>query len=160
MRISSSDGVGFDGSSIRGFQAIDESDMLMMPDPTTARIDPYTAVPTMYVVCDIYDPITRERYDRDPRGVAQRAEAYLKSTGIGDTAYMGPEPEFFVFDNVRYDITNDAQLPRGRFRSRASGTPARDEGHGNLGYKIRPKAGYYPGAAARHAAWTSAPRWS
>ena len=83
-------GVGFDGSSIRGFQSIDASDMLMMPDPTTARLDPYTAVPTMYVVCDLYDPTTRKRYDRDPRGIAQRAEAHLKNTGVGDIAYMGP----------------------------------------------------------------------
>ena len=82
-------GVGFDGSSIRGFQSIDASDMLMMPDPTTARLDPYTAVPTMYVVCDLYDPTTRKRYDRDPRGIAQRAEAHLKNTGVGDIAY-GP----------------------------------------------------------------------
>src|SRR5215211_8773570 len=80
------DGVGFDGSSIRGFQAINESDMLMMPIADTAQIDPYTSIPTMYILCDIYDPVTRERYSRDPRGVAQRAEAHLKDSGLGDTA--------------------------------------------------------------------------
>jgi glutamine synthetase len=136
-------GVGFDGSSIRGFQAIDASDMLMMPDPTTARIDPYATIPTMYILCDLYDPITRDRYDKDPRGIAQRAEAYLKETGIGDTAYMGPEPEFFVFDQVRYDITNNAS-----FHEVDSGegfwNTGRAEDGGNLGYKIRPKSGYYP----------------
>ena len=117
--------------------------MLMMPDPTTARLDPYTAVPTMYVVCDLYDPITRKRYDRDPRGIAQRAEAHLKNSGIGDIAYMGPEPEFFVFDNVRFDITNNASFHsvdsiEGYWNSGS------ENGHGNLGYTTRPKAGYFP----------------
>ena len=104
------DGVGFDGSSIRGFQAINESDMLMMPIAETARIDPYTSIPTLYLLCDIYDPVTHIRYSRDPRGVAQRAEAYLQSSGMGDTAYFGPEPEFFVFDNVQYGSTNEASF--------------------------------------------------
>lgn len=136
------EGVGFDGSSIRGFQAINESDMLMMPDPATAQIDPYTSIPTLYVLCDIYDPITRERYQRDPRGVAQRAETYLKESGLGDTSYFGPEPEFFVFDNVQYTHTNEMSFHRidsveGFWNS------GKDEGP-NLGYKIRPKAGYYP----------------
>jgi glutamine synthetase len=137
------DGVGFDGSSIRGFQAIDSSDMLMMPDPTTARIDPYATIPTMYVLCDLYDPITRDRYDKDPRGIAQRAEAYLKESGIGDTAYMGPEPEFFVFDHVAYDITNNASFHEVN-SSEGFWNTGRDEGGANLGYKIRPKSGYYP----------------
>ena len=96
------DGVGFDGSSVRGFQAINESDMLMIPDPNTAQIDPYTEVPTLTLICDIYEPVSGDRYSRDARGVAQRAEAYLKSSGIGDTVFIGPEPEFFVFDSVRY----------------------------------------------------------
>ena len=100
------EGLGFDGSSIRGFQAINESDMLLMPDLSTAFVDPVLAVPTLSLVCDIYDPLTLEPYSRDPRGVAQRAEEYLKSTGLGDTAYFGPEPEFFVFDNVQYASTN------------------------------------------------------
>ena len=136
-------GVGFDGSSIRGFQAIDASDMLMIPDPETARIDPYTAIPTMYMVCDLYDPTTRKRYDRDPRGIAQRAEAHLKSTGIGDVAYMGPEPEFFVFDNVQYEITNNTAY---HMVDSAEGfwNTGRDEDGSNLGYKLRPKSGYYP----------------
>ncbi len=136
------DGVGFDGSSIRGFQAINESDMLMMPIAETAQIDPYTSIPTMYLLCDIYDPVTHIRYSRDPRGVAQRAEEYLQSSGMGDTAYFGPEPEFFVFDNVQYGSTNEAS-----FHSVDSvegfWNTGRDE-EPNLGYKIRPKAGYYP----------------
>jgi glutamine synthetase len=136
------DGVGFDGSSIRGFQAINESDMLMMPDPTTARIDPYTTIPTMYVLCDVYDPVTGDRYSRDPRGVAQRAEAYLSESGLGDTAYFGPEPEFFVFDNVQYHHTNESSFHmvdsvEGFWNTGAGDGP-------NLGYKIRPKSGYYP----------------
>ena len=117
------DGVGFDGSSIRGFQAINESDMLMMPDPETAQIDPYTQIPTMYVLCDIYDPRNGSRYSRDPRGVAQRAEAYLKSTGLGDTAYFGPEPEFFVFDNVHTPPPTSRRFTPS-IPSKASGTPA------------------------------------
>ncbi|MGH2548109.1 MAG: glutamine synthetase beta-grasp domain-containing protein, partial [Thermomicrobiales bacterium] len=104
------EGVGFDGSSIRGFQAINESDMLLIPDPTTARIDPFTQIKTLYIICNIFDPVTGERYSRDPRGVAERAEAYLKSTGIADTSFFGPEPEFFVFDNVRYSHTNQASF--------------------------------------------------
>ena len=136
------DGVGFDGSSIRGFQAINESDMLMMPDPTTAQIDPYTQIPTMYILCDIYDPRNGTRYSRDPRGVAQRAEEYLKSTGLGDTAYFGPEPEFFVFDNVQYASTNESSF-HAVDSVEGFWNTGRDE-EPNLGYKIRPKAGYYP----------------
>jgi glutamine synthetase len=136
------EGVGFDGSSIRGFQHINESDMLMMPIAETARIDPYMEIPTMYVLCNIYDPVTGNRYSLDPRGVAERAEGYLKSSGLGDTAYFGPEPEFFVFDNVQYGSTNEAS-----FHSVDSvegfWNTGSDEGP-NLGYKIRPKAGYYP----------------
>ncbi len=136
------DGVGFDGSSIRGFQAINESDMLMLPDATTARIDPYTSIPTMYVLCDIFDPVTRQRYTRDPRGVSHRAEEYLHLSGLGDTAYFGPEPEFFVFDNVQYAHTNESSFHSVDSVEGFWNTGA-DEGP-NLGYKIRPKAGYYP----------------
>ncbi len=136
------EGVGFDGSSIRGFQAINESDMLMMPDPASARIDPFTSIPTMYMLCDVYDPVTHERYSRDPRGVAQRSEQYLIDSGLGDTAFFGPEPEFFVFDNVQYHHSNEAS-----FHSVDSvegfWNTGRDEAP-NLGYKIRPKSGYYP----------------
>ena len=136
------EGVGFDGSSIRGFQAINESDMLMIPDPATAQIDPFTTIKTMYLICDIYDPVSGDRYHKDPRGVAQRAEAYLKETGLADTAYFGPEPEFFVFDNVQYssqghDSFYKVDSVEGHWNT------SKDEGP-NLGYKVRPKAGYYP----------------
>ena len=96
------EGMGFDGSSIRGFQSIESSDMILLADPTTAVIDPICAAPTLSLVCDIFDPITREPYSRDPRYVAKKAAQYLLDTGIADTAYMGPEAEFFVFDQVRY----------------------------------------------------------
>src|SRR5512134_3413203 len=98
------DGYGFDGSSIRGWQAINESDMLMVPDASTAFIDPYMQHKTLVLICDVCDPITREKYSRDPRHIAKKAEAYLKQTGIGDTAYFGPEAEFFIFDDVKYDV--------------------------------------------------------
>ena len=96
------EGVGFDGSSIRGFKEIHESDMLLMLDAETAFIDPVLEVPTLAIVCDVYDPITRDPYSRDPRFIAARADAYLKQTGIGDTSFWGPEAEFFLFNNVRY----------------------------------------------------------
>jgi glutamine synthetase len=137
-----SDGVGFDGSSIRGFQAINESDMLLMPDPETAIIDPFLTIPTLAILCDIYDPITRLRYTRDSRGVAQRAEAFLKSAGYGDVANFGPEPEFFIFDNVRYDSNNYSSFYEVDSKEGFWNTGA-DEGP-NLGYKIRPKSGYFP----------------
>jgi len=95
------EGLGFDGSSIRGWQSIDNSDMLVIPDPSTAVMEPFTKEPTLTMICDISDPITRADYSRDPRNVARKAEAYLKSTGIGDTAYFGPEPEFFIFNGIR-----------------------------------------------------------
>jgi glutamine synthetase len=98
------DGFGFDGSSIRGWQAINLSDMLVIPDPNTANMDPFTAVPTLTLICDVLDPITRERYSRDPRYIAQKAEAFLIQTGLADTAFFGPELEFFVFDDIRYDF--------------------------------------------------------
>src|SRR3989338_7852060 len=96
------DGNGLDGSSIRGWKAINESDMLLMPDPTTAKIDPFCAETTLSLIGNVVDPISREKYPRDPRALAHRAEDYLKSTGIGDVAYFGPEAEFFIFDNVRF----------------------------------------------------------
>src|SRR5437879_13649937 len=96
-------GLGFDGSSIRGWQPINASDMLVVPDPSTAVMDPFMAHPTLSLICNIVDPITKEDYSRDPRNIARKAEAYLKSTGIGDTAYFGPEPEFFIFDDIRFD---------------------------------------------------------
>ncbi|MBA3655118.1 MAG: glutamine synthetase beta-grasp domain-containing protein, partial [Actinobacteria bacterium] len=96
------DGYGFDGSSIRGFQEIQESDMLLMPDPNTAVIDPFRQHKTLNINCFVRDPVTGESYSRDPRYVAQKAEDYLNSTGIADTAYFGPEAEFFIFDDVRF----------------------------------------------------------
>ena len=136
------DGLGFDGSSIRGWRAINESDMLVMPDPSTAMMDPFTQVPTLSLVCSIEDPITRQPYGRDPRGVAQRAEAYLQSTGLADTAYCGPEAEFFIFDDIRFDQSShegfySIDSAEGRWNS---GT---DEGP-NLGYKPPYKGGYFP----------------
>ena len=136
------DGLGFDGSSIRGWKSIDESDMLVIPDPATAIMDPFTEVPTLSLSCSIQDPITREDYSRDPRGVARRAEAYLKSTGIADTAYCGPEAEFFIFDDIRFGQSANEGFYRidsveGRWNS------GRDEGP-NLGYKPDYKGGYFP----------------
>ncbi|CAI2717181.1 type I glutamate--ammonia ligase [Nitrospina watsonii] len=136
------EGLGFDGSSIRGWQAINASDMLVMPDASSAVMDPFMQVPTVSMICNIVDPITKEKYTRDPRNIAQKAEAYLKSTGIGDTAFFGPEPEFFIFDDVRYevDINRSAYYIDSREGNWNTG---RDEGP-NLGYKPRHKEGYFP----------------
>ena len=136
------EGLGFDGSSIRGWQSINASDMLMLPDPTTARIDPFFKHQTLVLLCDIVDPITREPYSRDPRNIAKKAISYLKATGIGDMAYIGPELEFFIFDDVRYDQTSNSgyymvDSVEGIWNSGA------DEGP-NLGYKPRHKEGYFP----------------
>ena len=97
------EGLGFDGSSIRGFQAINESDMLLLPDVSTAFVDPVLEVPTLSLICDIYDPLTLEPYSRDPRFIAFKAEEYLKTTGIATTSFWGPEAEFFIFNSVRFD---------------------------------------------------------
>ncbi|MCL4243738.1 MAG: type I glutamate--ammonia ligase [Candidatus Dadabacteria bacterium] len=136
------EGLGFDGSSIRGWQSIHASDMLMIPDPETARIDPFMTHPTLAVICDIVDPITREPYSRDPRNIAKKAVAYLKSTGIGDMAFFGPELEFFIFDDVRYDQTSNSGY---YFVDSMEGiwNSGRDE-NPNLGYKPRHKEGYFP----------------
>jgi glutamine synthetase len=136
------DGIGFDGSSIRGFQQIQESDMILIPDPATARIDPACEVPTVSILCDIVDPITRQPYSRDPRGVAKKAEAYLKSTGLADLSYWGPELEFFVFDNIRYDQNEHEgyyhiDSIEGQWNTGSNTQP-------NLGYKPRYKEGYFP----------------
>ncbi|MDE0212764.1 MAG: glutamine synthetase beta-grasp domain-containing protein, partial [Deltaproteobacteria bacterium] len=135
-------GIGFDGSSIRGFQTIDESDMLLFPDPNTAFMDPFTALPTLTLVCNIKDPLTGQPYSRDPRYVAQKAEAYLKSTGIADTSYWGPEIEFYILDNVRFD-----QSYNYGFYYIDSEEGYWNSGNGekkNLGYKPRYKEGYFP----------------
>ncbi len=137
------DGFGFDGSSIRGWQAINNSDMLLLPDPDTAVIDPFYKTPTIALIGNIYDPITRERYLKDPRGIAQKAEAYLKSTGIANGTYFGPEAEFFIFNNIRYDY-NDHEGYYHIDSDEASWNSGRSEEGKNLGYKIRHKEGYYP----------------
>ena len=136
------EGFGFDGSSIRGWQPINASDMLVIPDATTAKIDPFFKVPTLVLICDIADPITREAYTRDPRNIAKKVEAYLKSTGIGDTAFIGPEAEFFIFDDIRYESkTNGAFFAidsvEGTWNTGRCEEP-------NLGYKPRHKEGYFP----------------
>ena len=135
------DGLGFDGSSIRGWKAINMSDMLVIPDPKTAILDPFTEVPTLSLVCSVVDPITRENYDRDPRSVAQKAERYLKSTKIGDVSYWGPEAEFFIFDSARYD--QDAHSGYYFIDSEEGIWNSGREG-ANLGAKPRHKEGYFP----------------
>ncbi len=136
------EGQGFDGSSIRGWQPIHASDMLVVPDASTAKIDPFPKETTLSLIGNIFDPITKEPYSRDPRYIAQKAEAYLKGTGLGDTAYFGPEAEFFVFDDVRFDQTKNSAFyfvdsDEGRWNT------GRDEGP-NLAYKPRYKEGYFP----------------
>jgi glutamine synthetase len=137
------EGVPFDGSSIRGWKAINESDMAMVPDPNTAWIDPFMAEPTLSLVCSIQEPRTGEPYSRCPRVIAQKAVDYLKSTGIGNEAFFGPEAEFFVFEDVRFDQTENkgyyyVDTAEGRWNS------GREEAGGNLGYKPRYKEGYFP----------------
>jgi glutamine synthetase len=137
------DGYGFDGSSIRGWQAIHESDMLMVPDPTTAFIDPFYAHPTLVLICDVRDPLTREPYSRDPRYIAKKAEQYLKQTGIGDTPYFGPEAEFFVFNSARFSTGANEGFFHIDSREGIWNSGA-DEGGANLAYKTRHKQGYFP----------------
>ncbi len=135
------DGFGFDASSIRGWASIHESDMLLMPDPSTAFMDPFREAPTLVMIGDAVDPLTRKPYGRDPRGVAKRAEAYLEKSGIADTAYFGAEAEFFIFDNVHFDSAPQhgfyfVDAEEGRWNS------ARETN--NLGYRPRVKEGYFP----------------
>ena len=135
------DGLGFDGSSIRGWQGISESDMLLMPVASSAILDPFTEAPTLSLICEIADPLTREGYARDPRRIARRAEEYLSSTAIADTAYMGPECEFFVFDEVSYELgPNTARYLVD------SGEGHWNSGKPGLGYTVREKEGYFPPA--------------
>ncbi len=136
-------GLGFDGSSIRGFQAINESDMLVVPDPDTAFIDPMLKIPTLALICDIRDPLTGENYSRDPRYIAKKAEEYLRNSGIADTAYFGPEAEFFLFSDVRFDQGSHfgyyfLDSDEGIWNSGA------DRSGKNLGYRPRYKEGYFP----------------
>jgi glutamine synthetase len=136
------EGVGFDGSSIRGFQEIQESDMLLVPDPNTAVIDPFTQHKTLNLNCFVNDPVTGESYSRDPRYVARKAEEYLTSTGLADTCYVGPEAEFFVFDDVRFD-QNEHEGYYSIESVEAAWNTGREE-NPNLGYKPRYKEGYFP----------------
>lgn len=136
------DGIGFDGSSIRGFQKIQESDMILIPDPASAVVDPVCEVPTLSILCDIYDPLTRKPYSRDPRYIAKKAEKYLTETGIADSIYFGPEAEFFLFNDVRFDQTENAgyyfiDSNEGDWNTGRAENP-------NLGYKVRFKEGYFP----------------
>jgi glutamine synthetase len=138
------EGLGFDGSSIRGFQKIHESDMLLVPDPATAIIDPALKVPTLSLICNVRDPITGQPYSRDPRYVAQKAEAYLVSTGIATVSYWGPEAEFFIFNDIRFDQTSHSgyyfiDSEEGIWNSGVS-----PNGKPNLGYRPRYKEGYFP----------------
>ncbi|GAA1482826.1 type I glutamate--ammonia ligase [Gordonia sinesedis] len=146
------EGLAFDGSSVRGFQSIDESDMMLLPDPATARIDPFRAAKTMNVSFFVHDPFTREAYSRDPRNVARKAQDYLASTGVADTAFFGAEAEFYIFDSVAfgsemngtfYEVESEAGWWN-------AGSPADPDGSPNLGYKVRPKGGYFPVAPYDH----------
>ena len=136
------DGFGFDGSSIRGWQPINASDMLVVPDPATAKMDPFFEAPTLVMIGNIVDPLTKEPYSRDPRYIAQKAEAFLKNSGIGDTAFIGPEAEFFIFDDVRFESASNGAFyeidsEEGIWNSGRDEMP-------NLGYKPRHKEGYFP----------------
>ena len=140
------EGYGFDGSSIRGFKSIDESDMTLLPDTSTAVVDPFFSIPTLHMFCDIIDPVTRELYSRDPRHVAHKAEAYLKESGIADVSYWGPEPEFFVFDSARFDQTVNSAYhfidsDEGVWNT---GAETSIGGGNNLAYRPALKSGYFP----------------
>lgn len=137
------DGFGFDGSSIRGWRGIEESDMIIKPDPATAQMDPFIQIPTLSVICDVCMPETLEAYNRDPRQVVKKALAYMQSTGVADTAYFGPEAEFFIFDDIRYEQNNNSAF-YSVDSNESSWNSGRDEEGRNLGYKIRPKEGYFP----------------
>ncbi|HVX97981.1 MAG TPA: glutamine synthetase beta-grasp domain-containing protein, partial [Polyangia bacterium] len=137
------DGYFFDGSSIRGWQPIHASDMIFVPDADSAFMDPFFSVPTLSLTCDIVDAITKQPYPKDPRTIAAKAEAYLKSTGVGDTSYFGPEPEFFVFDEVRFsEGPNRASYLVDSIEGIWNSD--REEEGGNLGYKPAKKGGYFP----------------
>jgi glutamine synthetase len=137
------DGLGFDGSSIRGFQAIHESDMQLFPDPTTAYIDPFRVAKTLVVNFFIHDPITGEAYSRDPRNIARKAQDYLRGTGIGDPAFFAPEAEFYVFDSVRFETGVNKGFYHHESEAGAWNTGKEEDGH-NLAYKPRFKGGYFP----------------
>src|SRR5215211_8336028 len=139
------DGFGFDASSLRGWAAINESDMLLVPDPTRFWMDPFSEEPTLCLIANAVDPITKEGYGLDPRSVAQRAESYLRFTGLADTVYFGPEAEFFVFDSVKFHNDQNSagytvDSEEGHWNSGRQGS----EMSPNFGYHIRPKEGYVP----------------
>src|SRR6195256_5455699 len=136
------EGIGFDGSSIRGFQEIQESDMLVVPDPTTAFLDPFASATTLVLICNIRDPVTGQSYSRDARYIAQKAETYLKGTGRADTSYFGPEAEFFVFNDVRYG--QDINYAFYEIDSSEGSWNTGEDEAPNLGHKPRPKEGYFP----------------
>jgi len=137
------EGHAFDGSSIAGWKGIQASDMQLMPDPSTANIDPFMDEPTLILTCDVIDPTDGKGYDRDPRSIAKRAEAYLKSSGIGDTAYFGPEPEFFIFDNVAWNVGMGNSFIKINSEEAAWQSGDTFEG-GNTGHRPRVKGGYFP----------------
>jgi len=138
-----SDGIMFDGSSIAGWKAINESDMTLMPDPDTAVMDPFTAQPTLVIVCDVIEPSTGQGYTRDPRSTAKRAEAYAKSTGIADTVYFGPEAEFFVFDDVRFAVEMNHVFYKVDSEEGPYNSGSEYEA-GNMGHRPPVKGGYFP----------------
>ena len=144
-----SEGLMFDGSSIRGFQAIHESDMLLLPDPTTALIDPFRTHKTLNITFFVHDPLTGEAYSRDPRNIARKAEEYLRGSGIGDTAYFGPEAEFYIFDDVRFETKQNSGYYFVDSVEAAWNTGREEEG-GNKGYKPRYKGGYFPVSPTDH----------
>jgi glutamine synthetase len=135
------DGMAFDGSSIRGWKTIDKSDMIMVPDPESAFLDPFRIQPTLCMFCDIIEPRTGQPYDRDPRSIAKKALAYLKSTGIGDAAFFGPEPEFFIFDGVRYESS-----PNRSYYEVLTHEGPWTSGEASQGHKVPFKFGYAPAA--------------
>ncbi len=146
------EGLSFDGSSIRGFQKIHESDMSLLPDPSSAYIDPFRASNTLVMNWFVHDPITKEAYSRDPRNIARKAQEYLKSTGIGDTCFMGPEAEFYVFDSVRFETKQNAgyYFIESEAGAWATGHENDVDGRVNRGYKVRYKGGYFPVAPVDH----------
>jgi glutamine synthetase len=146
------DGLAFDGSSIRGFQSIHESDMMLLPDPGTALIDPFRAAKTLNLNFFVHDPFTREPYSRDPRNVARKAESYLASTGIADTALFGAEAEFYIFDSVAFDSQMNGSFYEIDSASGwwNTGESTESDGSPNRGYKVRPKGGYFPVAPNDH----------
>ncbi len=137
------EGHAFDGSSIAGWKGIQASDMQLMPDPSTAFIDPFFDEPTLVLTCDVVDPTDGKGYDRDPRSLAKRAEAYLKSSGLGDTAYFGPEPEFFIFDSIQWDVSMNGSSVRINSEEGAWSSNEKFEG-GNTGHRPGVKGGYFP----------------